>query len=323
MDNKNRWHGMLTAAGVVAAAGTVLGFLGAWSWFFDLFAHFRVQYLWGLMLIGTGCLMSRKRIWATLFIGMAMVNLAYILPFYFGKPAPHGYTTAPMRAMLINVNTVTGDPQKVIEAIRAHNPDFVVLQEISARWCRILEPALAADYPHSARQPGEDNFGIGVWSKHAPATSPHNTIATAGTFDLPYIVRVFETPQSTFMLLASHPFPPIGATGTEARNSQLAAHAGFIRATANENIPTVLIGDLNATPWSAAFKKLLRDTGIKNASQGRGLYPTWPTFFLPLRIPIDQFLHTPEIEIISRQTGPHVGSDHFPVIVDFKLPPPH
>jgi hypothetical protein len=40
--------GIVTAAGAVAVAATVLGFLGSVSWLADLFAHFRVQYAVGL-----------------------------------------------------------------------------------------------------------------------------------------------------------------------------------------------------------------------------------------------------------------------------------
>ena len=37
--------GLLTSAGFVASAATIFGFLGRFSWFLDLFSHFRVQYM--------------------------------------------------------------------------------------------------------------------------------------------------------------------------------------------------------------------------------------------------------------------------------------
>jgi endonuclease/exonuclease/phosphatase (EEP) superfamily protein YafD len=41
-------------------------------------------------------------------------------------------------------------------------------------------------------------------------------------------------------------------------------------------------------------------------------------YFL-MRIPIDHCLFSPGIRILSKEVGPRVGSDHFPVIVDFLI----
>lgn len=38
-----------------------------------------------------------------------------------------------------------------------------------------------------------------------------------------------------------------------------------------------------------------------------------------MRIPLDHFLYATGIEIVSRETGPQVGSDRFPIIVDFVI----
>jgi len=39
-----------------------------------------------------------------------------------------------------------------------------------------------------------------------------------------------------------------------------------------------------------------------------------------LLIPIDHCLHSREVRIVRKQIGPDVGSDHYPVVVDFFLP---
>ena len=306
----------LTALGFVATLGTVLGFLGAWNWFLDLFAHFRVQYFWGLLVIGVLILFERKRAWAFTFLIMSAVNLVLILPFYLGKPKPHNYDTAPLRVMLINVHIHNDSHQKVLDCIRAYNPDFIVLEEIGGEWFRAITTALSNDYPHVAKELRDDPFGIGLWSKHPFAST---NIFYSSDFALPSILAGLDTPHGSCSILATHPLPPIGSIYSENRNAQLAELAQRVRGSP----PLLLIGDLNATPWCAAFKRFLRDSGLKNSAQGRGAHPTWPAPFPPfLRIPIDHVLHTPDVEIISRQTGPRVGSDHRPVIVDFKLPPP-
>ena len=36
-------------------------------------------------------------------------------------------------------------------------------------------------------------------------------------------------------------------------------------------------------------------------------------------IPIDHCLHSPGIQIVRKEIGPAVGSDHYPVVVEFAL----
>ena len=81
--------------------------------------------------------------------------------------------------------------------------------------------------------------------------------------------------------------------------------------------PVLLLGDLNATPWSHPFKRLLQETGLIDGSRGMGYQPTWPAGVLPLLIPIDHCLHSQELRVVHKEVGPMVGSDHYPVIVDF------
>ncbi len=307
---------LLILVGLCATLGTLMGFLGAHHWLLDLFAHFRIQYFTVLLAIGAILFLLRLRVWAAVFVVMSAVNFALIAPFYWGAPTATASAGETLRALLINVNRRYGNPQKVLDTIRAYNPDIIVLQEVSASWLRVMTPALATDYPHSEDAPRDDNFGIAFWSRHP---LPTLAVLYTGDFEVPTIIAELETPRGNCMILATHPVPPMGKLYTKNRNDQLAELA---RRSRHTDVPLVLMGDLNATPWSAAFKSLLRESGLKNASQGRGLYPTWPTFMPLLRIPIDHFLHTPDIGIVSRQTGPGVGSDHFPVIVDFTLPAP-
>ena len=46
--------GLLTVAGVVASLATVIGFIGRFYWFFDLFSHFRIHYLLAEEIIPSG-----------------------------------------------------------------------------------------------------------------------------------------------------------------------------------------------------------------------------------------------------------------------------
>ena len=82
------WLGSCTSAGAVVCAATMLGFAGRFWWVFDLFSHFRVQYLLSLLLVIAFTLLNKRfRISGVLGL-FAAVNLAYVLPYYVPVNSP-------------------------------------------------------------------------------------------------------------------------------------------------------------------------------------------------------------------------------------------
>jgi endonuclease/exonuclease/phosphatase family metal-dependent hydrolase len=214
--------------------------------------------------------------------------------------------------MLVNVNTRYGNSARVADALRRFSPDIVVLEEVSTKWLSDLGPVLAS-YEHSSQEPREDNFGIALFSRF-PFTQ--SGVAYIGDAEVPSIVAEIETGQGKCTVLATHPLPPAGREYSRLRNGQLAQLPRYVHRAAS---PVLLLGDLNVSPWSPYFRRLLRESGLRDSAQGRGVRPTWPTFNPLMLIPIDHCLYSPGIAIVNRQTGPHVGSDHFPVVVDFVI----
>ena len=82
----------------------------------------------------------------------------------------------------------------------------------------------------------------------------------------------------------------------------------------------VVAGDLNATPWSHPFRRLLADGRLHNSQRGYGLELTFPAHATPLlQVSIDHVLYSDGFRVVDRRLGPALGSDHFPVVVDLAL----
>lgn len=303
--------GILTAAGVVASAATILGFLGRFSWFFDLFSHFRVQYLLALLTLGILHALGRRRRMAAVFLLFACVNFALVLPLYLGATGKPETDAPVMRAMLINVHTQNGDAGRVAAAIRAANPDLLVLEEINARWMADLA-RLSDSYPHSIVQSREDNFGIALFSKFP---LDYGGVVAVGDAGVPSLVASVTLAQTNLLVIATHPIPPAGREYSRWRNNQL----DRLRDNVRPSHPVLLLGDLNVTPWSAHFRRLVACTGLRDSARGFGVQPTWQFYNPFLRIPLDHCLHSQEVVIVDRRVGPDVSSDHRPLIVDFAL----
>jgi endonuclease/exonuclease/phosphatase (EEP) superfamily protein YafD len=306
----SRLIGIVDVITVALAIVTLFGFLGRFHWFPDLFSHFRVQYMQLCLVPFFITMWKRRNKRAAALVILVCINYALVLPLYIGKPAPA--TGTPFRAMLMNINAGNGNTEQVLGSIRQAGPDILLLEEVTPKWARELE-VLNTTYPYRVAEPQEGCFGIMLLSKYP---LEHGKVVQIGQAGVPSIVAEAFFPNGVVTIIGTHPVPPIGAAGSRERNTQLAALPDMVH---QQQHPVLLIGDLNTSPWSSHFTQLLNASGLKNSMKGFGHQPSWPANHFFLRIPLDHVLHSPEITIHNRMVLQGVGSDHFPVIVDFSI----
>jgi len=301
--------GITIRLGALAAIFTLLGFLGRYHWFCDLFSHFRLQYAVVSILIAIALWMMRRPVLALLASAVMLTNIITVAPHLTGRsPVPNHDSH---KALLINVNTNLGSPTKVIELIKQEQPDIVVLEETDYGWLDQLQP-LKALYPHHLLKPRSDNFGITVYSRW-PLISEH--VRYIGLGGIPSLLVTVETPDGPLDVIATHPVPPSGPSMSEDRDSQLYDLADHVNPEAN----TLLLGDLNTTPWNYHFRRLCQRANLVDSASAFRLQATWPTQLPILWIPLDHCLHSSNVQVHSHRTGTSVDSDHYPLIINFSL----
>ncbi|MEE9368410.1 MAG: endonuclease/exonuclease/phosphatase family protein [Pontiella sp.] len=307
---RTRLTGYLDLIGIGLAVATLFGFLSRLFWFFDLFSHFRVQYMQiGLVLIGIA-LWQRLNKRAIALILLACLNYAFVLPLYFGKPAPTG--GKPIRAMLMNILAQNGNTDLVLNAIRQADPDILLLEEVTPKWAEELA-VLDSEYPYRIAEPQDGCFGIMLLSKHS---LKNGKVVEIGEACVPSITADIYLPTGKVSIIGTHPLPPGNAEYSKQRNLQLMELPDMVN---EQKYPVLLIGDLNVTPFSYWFTRVVSESGLNDSMKGFGFQPSWPSGNRFLRIPLDHVLHSPGITIHNRMIGNDVGSDHLPVIVDFSL----
>lgn len=302
--------GLLSASGVLVCATTLAGFFGELWWVFELATHFRVQYMVALTVISALLYQQQPRL-AGLFTIFALINVMTLAPRFWPSPVADPAPTGPVRRVLLaNVNSANRDEQRIRQAVLAHQADFVALLEATP-WLLERLNDLSNRYPYRIAQPREDNFGIALLSRQPFLRAEVVQLSAAR---LPSIIAEFADGPRRFTLIATHPLPPMSATMAQDRNEHLAKLAEFARQATQ---PLLLVGDLNISPWSPYFARLLNDSGLRDS--GRGIAPSWPVGWLPLQIPIDHALFSADVHLKHRITGSDLGSDHYPVIVDFQI----
>lgn len=288
---------------------TILGFIGS-NWVFDLFSHFQYQYciLAILIIIYFG---SNKKWIACVFALICFgLNAKDIVPLYSKINTESGQRTIKLTS--INLLSSNGEFSKVHRYIKHQDPDILILQELNELWLIALDTSLQTfEFQHSI--PRRDNFGIGIYSK-----LPINDVkeVVLNEYSLPSIFVKLKG-DNVFQLLATHPLPPVGKEQFEARNDQFAKITQL--AKDQNKYPLVVIGDLNSSSFSRYFKKLVRESNLKDSRNGFGVQPTWPSNLSIVRTTLDHCLISKEFEVHNRKVGTHLGSDHYPISLEVSL----
>ncbi len=216
---------------------------GAQHWTFDLCSHFRWYYF--VAAAAFGVLIWRKRRQRVPMVALAVTllwNGGLLVPYYLPSSLPAEAAKGEKVSLVsLNVYTANKDKRAVIDYLRKRQADLVVVMEVDERWEQALAE-LNDLYPFQFIQSRPDNFGIGLLSRKPLAES---RFVNAGGTHVPTIVARVERAEWAFMIVATHPLPPIGASNTRERDAQLRAVADLIKAS---SLPCVVVGDLNATP---------------------------------------------------------------------------
>jgi endonuclease/exonuclease/phosphatase (EEP) superfamily protein YafD len=243
---------------------------------------------------------------------VGLVNAATVAPLFIapgGGGEPLGST---LTVMSFNVNGLNDLYSEVIEYIRAEDPDVVFIHEATFLW---EDELAAADLPYRVEPGRQEPLDFGTLAL-VPETAEFRTFGFATT--APRAVEVvLDVDETTVRLLGTHPLSP----STEERATLRDAQLGFARDwSAESGGRRIVAGDLNATPWSLPFRRLVSGGGLVNSQRGYGLELTFPSGSSPLvQVPIDHVLYSEGFAVIDRRLGPPFGSDHFPLVVDLAL----
>ena len=306
---------MLAAAGL--ALVTVFTLAARLWWAFDLFSHFRLQYVIAALTLGVAALAMRAYPTAAVLAVVALVHGWTIKDLWWGGAASAAPGGVPLRVVSANVLSQNRTPEKVLELVRAVDADLVVLVDArQKRWQPVLT-ALGALYPYSAPQASRERRPVILFSRH-PIVDQQVVRPPGGR--RPYLVAEVVVGGETVVVAGVHPSSPSpsGPGDTRRRNREL-DHIAEVASEADR--PLIAAGDFNTTPWSPYFQDLLAGAGLRNAAEGHGYIGTWPALFWPALIPIDHVLLKGPLAATTVRRGPAIGSDHFPIIADLRLLP--
>ncbi len=268
-------------------------------------ANYRLQL--GVVLLLGGALAwvaDRSAGMAAVFGGL--VAMAGVMPLYVGShPAP-APTAGQIEIISFNVGVSNPHRSEVAAYLTDEDPDVVFLFESSFEW---EEAIRRAEVPLAIITVVPRGQLAGVTVLASPDVAP-----TALEVDIHREAAALSVvvDGDLMEILGLHPPSPTTGSRAERRDRILREAAEWV---AEREAPVVLVGDLNATPWSAAYRTLRWRGGLVDSMYGGGIQASWPVGWGVLSIPIDHVLHTRDLGSSNRRTGPSLGSAHRPVVV--------
>jgi len=222
------------------------------------------------------------------------------------------------RLLMANVMLENTEADRLLAVIRECNPDIVLVVEIDTAWLNALN-SLRELYPHRVEQPQDNYYGLVLFSRF-PLIDPKVEFLVQD--DIPSVRTAFELPGGDRIFLHGlHPRPPepIRDQDSTPRDAELVVVGRTIRAAGDR--PTVVAGDLNDVAWSATTELFLRLSGLLDPRIGRGFFNSFHADKLYLRYPLDHVFHSQHFTLTDLRRLQHIGSDHFPVLIELCYDP--
>jgi endonuclease/exonuclease/phosphatase (EEP) superfamily protein YafD len=320
-----RGRGALAAAALILAAGVLAGTLLAVFarvlWLGELAVNFRVQLAAPAVLLAMLAALVRRPLLAAALLAAALVNGAELESVFASeesvtedratakRPPPEAGLPV-LRVAAVNVFFLNEDTARTLGWLRDERPDVVIAAEVTPLW-RTAFASLREQYPVQFLVDGQGAAEDVLLLARAPLLGIESVpLERTGTRA---VVAVVPVGANVVRLCGVHATWPITPRSQRRRDAEFQALARMARAS---DLPFVLAGDLNVSPFSPDFQDLLSGGALASAAAGRGWQPTWPTFLPPAGLQIDHILVAAGVGVVDFRRGPRNGSDHLPIVAD-------
>ncbi|MEM6288407.1 MAG: endonuclease/exonuclease/phosphatase family protein [Bacteroidota bacterium] len=325
---------VLVVLAVLFVVATVLPLFRAPYWWVRMFDFPRAQIavaalvtltLFGIVNVGV----PEAARWEWMLFGALVVSVAYqgfrmirYTPLYAAQTVAADPALADerrrLRLVVSNVRMDNRDGDRWMAVVPAEDPDVIAAVETDSLWADRLGEGLAEDYPHRITIPQDDTYGMCVFSRLPIVDHEVRHLVEEEVPSLFLVLRLRSGEEVRLVVLHPRPPRPDIQQDSHLRDAELVRAA---REVATFDAPTVVAGDLNDVAWSTTTTLFQKISGLLDPRIGRGLYATFHADHGWLRYPLDHVFHSDHLALVELRRLGHVGSDHFPMLVEFEIAP--
>lgn len=297
-------------------------------WVFAFLAQFKVQYIYGglilaLFLVAGSYWISLALVFVVVTVSFVQTRLPMAEPWQFFTSS---YSSDVPSFQVVQYNKLYSnndfDSLNRWLADEGRHTDVLVMQEVLDDDLPALGKAITPYLPYAMDTSIDRPDTVMVYSR-TPISNVdvhdlcHKYCDLKG---LRFDVESDLSPEPV-RIYSAHTHLGFGKYNALAQSEQFEEIAEWI--TMEDAPMRVFVGDLNTTAQTPAFQKFLRAANMKH--QRFGILPigTWPRFvpFYPLQVSIDHIVFSHRLRLLNIERGPAFGSDHYSLVARFDIAP--
>lgn len=207
----------------------------------------------------------------------------------------------------------------IAKNILNQNADIVMLQEAKKPFLEQTYDTLSQTYPfiHPDIKNGKSTKAA-IFSKYpiTEVTTPALPLSK---------VRIshakIEVDVQVINVISIHAISPKGQKTIELRNRTINDLANYAQNLRYNDEAVIIAGDFNNAPWYPQMRALQKQGDLKGNPHLLNYFGTWPEWGKGIiAFPIDHIFYSRHFTNISyKKVSNSAGSDHFPVLAQFKL----
>jgi endonuclease/exonuclease/phosphatase (EEP) superfamily protein YafD len=312
-----------------SAAVTGLSLIRHPHWMFRVWDFPRVQIastaIFGSIVWQT--FFARQKLHDRTMTGAALAAAAFhawkILPYTplaarQSKQAENRDPAAVVSVLISNVLTPNRQFNRLLQTVRETDPDIILAVETDEEWVEALRE-LFDEYPYRILHPLDNLYGMALLSK-LELVDP--SVRFLVQEDIPSVhtgVRLRNGVVIGFHGIHPRPPEPMRGQRSSPRDAELILVGKEIEK--NPDVPTIVSGDLNDVAWSETSELFVRISRLLDPRTGRGFYNSYNANNPLFRFPLDHVFHSKHFRVIALERLPHIGSDHFPILIRLAFEP--
>jgi len=261
---------------------------------------------------------------AACLLGVVAWQTPHVLPYTrFRSRQVEGTDEAEVRLLISNLDYRNDRKRDVAGMIREIAPDVLLLVEIDEAWRTGLED-IRSDFAHHVEDVEPLGLGLALWSNlPIRGDTPIRHLVSERR---PSIHVDLDTSDGrSIRFVGVHPTPPgldrrkgEGRYDSRIRDAEIVRVARHVADDADST--WVVAGDFNDVAWSPTTRLFEKISGLGDPRRGRALLNTFHARHPLLRFPLDHVFMSPGCRIASIRRVRAPGSDHFALLVEFRLP---
>lgn|GEM_PF-1789900 len=272
-------------------------------WPLVLPAHFRPHLFAMAAISGLIFALKRRHVLVALSVVIMLLHGRTFVGHLQSAPMPESDLAA-VKILQFNVFRGNENFTAIENMIRQEDADVVALLEVTPETWEKLQ-GVRPMYAFIMPMPRPDFHGLVLMFKRPPRFT---TIVSGPPSGEPVGVFALSEFVERHEILVPHLYSPEVRRGYFSFRQGL-DHLSHLVSTMGAN--TMIIGDLNTTPWHREFVDFTERTQFRDERIGKGILPTYPAGLGSFGIPIDHILTKGRLRVRSMKViEDNAGSDH-------------